>query len=89
LILRLANSELTDEVFYHVWARGEPILITRARAKFKLPWSPEYFIDHHGAEQCSLVDCGTDLTFEMKVEQFKALALSTNMTVGVGVGSLR
>ncbi|KAJ7843543.1 Clavaminate synthase-like protein [Mycena olivaceomarginata] len=70
MILRLASSELTDEVFRHVWARGEPILVTGAKAKFKLSWSPEYFIEHHGAENCALVDCETDSTGEMKVKEF-------------------
>ncbi|KAF7354901.1 Clavaminate synthase-like protein [Mycena sanguinolenta] len=59
-ILRFTDSELTDEVFRPLWAKGDPLLVTDAGKKLKIHWSPEYFIEKYGAASCLIIECQTE-----------------------------
>ncbi|KAJ7177326.1 Clavaminate synthase-like protein [Mycena crocata] len=70
LIQRVANRELTEDIFHRLWAQGEPILVTQAKTEFKLPWNPKYFIRNYGTDQCTVVNCHTDVEKKMTVTKF-------------------
>ncbi|KAJ6516366.1 Clavaminate synthase-like protein [Mycena sanguinolenta] len=59
-ILRFTDSELTDEVFRPLWAKGDPLLVTDAGKKLKIHWSPEYFIEKYGQANCLIIECQTE-----------------------------
>jgi [histone H3]-dimethyl-L-lysine9 demethylase len=64
------DSELTDEVFRPMWAKGEPLVVTGLASKFKIFWSPEYFIEKYGSENCLIVECQKDTNKRVTVGEF-------------------
>ncbi|KAF8179254.1 hypothetical protein K438DRAFT_1725852 [Mycena galopus ATCC 62051] len=59
-------SALTDEVFFDVWAKGEPLLVTNV----PLRWTPQHFMAQHGQSSCEVVECQTGQTSSSTVEAF-------------------
>jgi lysine-specific demethylase 3 len=67
---RFADAELTDDIFRPMWARGEPLVVTGLLSKFKIKWTPEYFIEKYGAENCLIIECRTDQNKRVTVGEF-------------------
>jgi lysine-specific demethylase 3 len=67
---RFLDSELTDDVFRATWAQGRPIVVTGLLSKFKLQWTPEYFIEKYGTQSCLIVECQTDVNKRVTVGEF-------------------
>jgi hypothetical protein len=65
-----ADSELTDDVFRPMWIKGEPLVVTGLLSKFKILWSPEYFIEKYGSESCLIVECQKDTNKRVTVGEF-------------------
>ncbi|KAH0565523.1 hypothetical protein GP486_001077 [Trichoglossum hirsutum] len=59
---------LTDCLFRNIWhlqgdrARGMPIVISGMLSRFNVAWTPAYFTNNYGDEQCWLVNCSTNET---------------------------
>jgi [histone H3]-dimethyl-L-lysine9 demethylase len=64
------DSELTDDVFRPMWIKGEPLVVTGLSSKFKILWSPEYFIEKYGSESCLIVECQKDTNKRVTVGEF-------------------
>jgi hypothetical protein len=45
-------TELDNELFDRLWARGEPIVVEKVGDKFKQTWTPDTFIERFGEEGC-------------------------------------
>ncbi|KAG6336334.1 hypothetical protein ID866_2759 [Astraeus odoratus] len=56
----IADSDLTEEVFRPLWAKGEPIVVTGLLPKFQIQWTPEYFIQKYNSQNCLILECQTD-----------------------------
>ena len=63
-------SELTDALFQTIWANGETLVVTGLRDKLKCPWTPEWFIEQYGEQQCYITDCVTEKTHVSHVRDF-------------------
>jgi hypothetical protein len=48
----IQSSELDNELFDRLWARGEPIVVDKVGERFKKVWTPDTFIERFGVEQC-------------------------------------
>ncbi|KAF3199972.1 hypothetical protein TWF106_001235 [Orbilia oligospora] len=67
------TAELFDEgAFKDIWSmHGRPIIIKDCLDRFNLPWDPEYFINNHGHEDCTLVQtCPPFKNYVTKVARF-------------------
>ncbi|KAJ7590734.1 Clavaminate synthase-like protein [Mycena floridula] len=69
-ITSLYHEELTDDEFQRLWTKGEPLLITGLSNKFKIQWTPEYFMDHYGDQGCLVVECNRDKNDRVTVLDF-------------------
>ncbi|KAF8211605.1 Clavaminate synthase-like protein [Mycena galopus ATCC 62051] len=69
-ILRFTDSELTDEIFRPLWAKGDPLLVTDVGKKLKINWSPEYFMKEHGNDSCLIIECQTEENRRITVGEF-------------------
>jgi hypothetical protein len=47
-------SELDNELFDRLWARGEPIVVDKVGERFKKVWTPDTFIERFGDEGCCM-----------------------------------
>lgn len=63
-------SELTDAHFRAVWAKGETLVVTGLKDKLRCPWTPEWFIEQYGEQQCYITDCVTEKTHVSHVSAF-------------------
>jgi lysine-specific demethylase 3 len=64
------HSELTDALFRTIWANGETLVITGLKDKLKCPWTPEWFIEQYGEQQCCITDCVTEKAHFSQVRHF-------------------
>ncbi|KAJ6543856.1 hypothetical protein B0H19DRAFT_1168673 [Mycena capillaripes] len=69
-ILRFTDTELTDEIFRALWAKGDPLLVTDVGKKLKINWSPEYFMKEYGTESCLIIECQTEVSKRITVGEF-------------------
>jgi lysine-specific demethylase 3 len=69
-ILRFKDSELTEEIFRPLWAKGEPLLVTEVGAKLKINWSPGYFMKKYGTQNCLIIECQTEDNKRITVGEF-------------------
>jgi len=69
-IRRFTDSELTDDVFRPIWAKGEPLLVTDLLEKFKIQWTPEYFLEQYNTQSCLILECQTDENKRVTVGEF-------------------
>lgn len=65
----LSNSE---PIFSELWKKGLPILVKNLRSRFKLPWTPEHFIDQYGEQSCLIVECQNDTNKRVTIQEFFA-----------------
>jgi hypothetical protein len=61
---------LTEDVFKPFWSRGEAVVVQGLLDEFKIQWTPQYFIEEHGEQQCLVVNCENDKVSETTVENF-------------------
>jgi lysine-specific demethylase 3 len=64
------DEELTEEVFRPLWAKGEPLVVTGLLPKFKIKWTPEYFIEKYQSQSCLILECQTDVNKRITVGEF-------------------
>ncbi|KAF8164873.1 hypothetical protein B0H34DRAFT_686986 [Crassisporium funariophilum] len=56
--------------FASLWMKGLPILVKDVLPRFKLPWTPEYFIERYGDQSCLIIECQTDMNKRVMVREF-------------------
>ncbi|KAG9124751.1 hypothetical protein FRC07_010375 [Ceratobasidium sp. 392] len=66
------QRDITEEAFKPIWARGEPVVVQGLLEDFKIKWTPEYFIEQYGEQECVIVDCVNDKQLLLTVEWFFA-----------------
>lgn len=54
-----AVDELTEEAFRARWTQGEPLVVGGLEGRYRIGWTPAYFIANHGKQKCVIVDCQT------------------------------
>ncbi|KAF5372048.1 hypothetical protein D9615_008080 [Tricholomella constricta] len=69
-IRRFANNALTQENFPRIWALGQPLVVTGLLEKFRIQWTPEYFISKYGQQGCLIIECQTDTNRRITVGEF-------------------
>jgi len=67
---KISIDNLKEKIFRDVWAFGEPLVVTGCRPRFKMPWTPEYFIENYGEQRCMVVDTDTDKATSSTVKSF-------------------
>jgi lysine-specific demethylase 3 len=68
--LIIPDSQLTEEVFRPLWAKGEPIVVTELLPKFQIQWTPEYFVQKYNSQSCLILECQTDMNKRVTVGEF-------------------
>lgn len=66
----ISDSQLTEEFFRTLWAKGEPIVVTDLLPKFKIQWTPEYFMQKYNSQSCLILECQTDVNKRVTVGEF-------------------
>ena len=56
--------------FSSLWRFGVPILVKDVLPRFKLTWTPEYFIQQYGDQSCLVIECQTEINKRVSVRQF-------------------
>ena len=56
--------------FSSLWTFGVPILVKDVLPRFKLTWTPEYFIQQYGDQSCLVIECQTDVNKRVSVREF-------------------
>ena len=56
---RFTKAELTLPVFQMRWSSHVPIIVSAVHLEFQVSWSPRYFIEHYGNNDCEVEDCET------------------------------
>ncbi|KDQ06066.1 hypothetical protein BOTBODRAFT_75091, partial [Botryobasidium botryosum FD-172 SS1] len=69
-IVYFKDEELTEEIFKLHWNTGQPMVVTGLLPKFQIEWTPQYFIDHYGMQECQIVDCETNEISDKTVSEF-------------------
>ncbi|KAJ7067853.1 hypothetical protein C8F01DRAFT_1115998 [Mycena amicta] len=69
-IKRFTDVELTEDVFRHLWARGEPLLVKDVGKKLKHPWTPEFLSANYGTQSCVTIECQTEKSRNTTVKDF-------------------
>ena len=64
------DDNLTDEVFRPIWARGEPLVVTALLNKFRIRWTPEYFMEKYSTQTCLVIECQADVNKRVSVGEF-------------------
>lgn len=66
----IADSQLTEEVFRPLWAKGDPIVVTELLSKFQIQWTPEYFVEKYTSQSCLILECQSDVNKRVTVGEF-------------------
>jgi [histone H3]-dimethyl-L-lysine9 demethylase len=65
-----SDAELTEDVFCSIWLRGDPLVVSGLLPKFRIQWTPQYFMEKYGKQMCHVLDCQTDETKNTTVREF-------------------
>jgi hypothetical protein len=65
-------DQLDHDVFRSLWAKGNPLVVDGVLSKMNVSWTPEFFIEEFGKEECSIVDCQSDEVKSTTVKEFFA-----------------
>jgi lysine-specific demethylase 3 len=57
-------------VFAPIWQRGEPIVVTGCLERFKIEWTPQYFVEHYGDQTCLIIECQAGTNKRVTVSDF-------------------
>jgi len=60
----------TRSSFASLWKRGSPLLVKAVLPRFKLDWSPQFFVDKYGDQSCLIVECQMDTNKKVCVKEF-------------------
>ncbi|KAG8865374.1 hypothetical protein FRB96_000264 [Tulasnella sp. 330] len=63
-------DDLTEEIFKHLWAQGQTVLVTGLLDKFQLRWTPEALVEKYGSQECEVVECQSQGVQETTVGTF-------------------
>lgn len=66
----IPDSQLTEEIFRPLWAKGEPIVVTELLPKFQIQWTPEYFVQKYTSQSCLILECQSDVNKRVTVGEF-------------------
>lgn len=69
-VSRFTPDELTDAKFEYLWHTGEPLLVEGLLPKFKLQWTPSYFEEKYGQQNCLILECQLDTNKRVTVGNF-------------------
>jgi lysine-specific demethylase 3 len=68
--ITVIDSQLTEDIFRPLWAKGEPIVVTGLLPKFQIQWTPEYFVQKYSSQSCLILECQTDVNKRVTVGEF-------------------
>ncbi|KAH9483086.1 Lysine-specific demethylase 3A [Psilocybe cubensis] len=57
-------------MFSCLWRKGLPLLVKNALPRFKLPWTPQSFIERYGDKDCLVVECQSDIVKKVTIKDF-------------------
>ena len=66
----LSSSDSPPSSFSSLWTLGVPIMVKDVLPRFKLTWTPEYFIQQYGDQSCLVIECQTDTNKRVSVRGF-------------------
>lgn len=69
-IFQFSDRDLTEAVFRRHWAKGHPLLITEIGSKLKEPWTPQWFMEMYGSQECDIIECQTNQSKRTTVRGF-------------------
>ncbi|KAG0698870.1 hypothetical protein DFH29DRAFT_80552 [Suillus ampliporus] len=69
-ITTMPDSQLMEEVFRPLWAKGDPIVVTELLSKFQIQWPPTYFVQKHNSQSCLILECQSDVNKRVTVGEF-------------------
>lgn len=81
--MRLAVTDLSDEVFSQLWTKGEPLVIDNVGSRLTMAWNPTTFVDRFGHEKCVVVDCQWDTKAKSTVGEFFERFLDRSDRTGI------
>ncbi|KAJ3760740.1 hypothetical protein EV360DRAFT_68442 [Lentinula raphanica] len=61
---------LTSTVFQRVWKKSTPILVREVGQRFRIRWTPEYFIKEYGDQGCLIIECQKDTNRRDTIGEF-------------------
>ncbi|KAG2014131.1 hypothetical protein CC2G_010974 [Coprinopsis cinerea AmutBmut pab1-1] len=71
---RFTDQEVTGvdsaSKFAKIWEHGEPLVVSNILNKFKLEWTPEYFIREFGDRECLITECEQDVNKRTTIKEF-------------------
>ncbi|CAB4389608.1 unnamed protein product [Rhizophagus irregularis] len=68
--IEYAASEMTEDTFRDLWKRGYPFVIRGADKLEEKIWRPNYFIEHYGDKDCTVIDVKENIEYKMDVKTF-------------------
>jgi hypothetical protein len=68
--IKTSVKDITEENFKELWGLGQPIVLTDCLERFKVSWTPGYFIKKYRNVECLLVNCLSDKTLQSTVGKF-------------------
>ncbi|KAF8121329.1 hypothetical protein EV363DRAFT_1365556 [Boletus edulis] len=68
--ITIADSELTEDVFRPIWAKGDPLVVTGLLPKFQIQWTPEHFLEKYNSQSCLILECQSDVNKRVTVGEF-------------------
>lgn len=63
-------EELTESTFRSIWTYGVPILVDGLTPFISEMWTPQGLTAKYGEEDCTIMDCDSETTEEIKVAEF-------------------
>jgi [histone H3]-dimethyl-L-lysine9 demethylase len=63
-------DELEQDAFRYLWARGSPVVVHGLLSKMEGMWTPDFFVEKYGNQECSVVDCQSDASKKTTVGKF-------------------
>ncbi|KAF9076650.1 hypothetical protein BDP27DRAFT_1313682 [Rhodocollybia butyracea] len=65
-------DNLTPSTFQSMWREGIPMLVTDVGQRFRINWTPEYFMKTYGDRDCLIIECQSDANKRVTVGEFFA-----------------
>ncbi|KAF8803952.1 Clavaminate synthase-like protein [Phlegmacium glaucopus] len=65
-----SSSSSPPPSFSCLWTLGIPILVKDVLPRFKLKWTPDYFMQQYGEQSCLIIECQTDMNKRVTVKEF-------------------
>ncbi|KAG6877450.1 hypothetical protein C0993_007134 [Termitomyces sp. T159_Od127] len=81
-----APHALTPHAFPALWAAGAPLAVVGLLPRFRISWTPEYFVERYGAQSCLVIECQTEVNRRVTVGEFFSAFGRYEARGGVGLG---